>query len=78
MKESYECLMTVKYSPEGEKFASGGNDLIRVWSKDGGLETGHREIAEQGAGVAGGSAVPRGTFVVVIHVRFSRQISENA
>jgi WD40 repeat protein len=29
---------TIKYSPQGDKFASGGNgDIIRVWSKDGGL-----------------------------------------
>jgi WD40 repeat protein len=31
-------VWAIKYSPQGDKFASGGNgDIIRVWSKDGGL-----------------------------------------
>jgi len=31
-------VRTIKYSPQGEKFASGGqDDMIRVWSKDGEL-----------------------------------------
>jgi WD40 repeat protein len=29
-------VWAIKYSPQGDKFASGG-DMIRVWSKDGEL-----------------------------------------
>jgi WD40 repeat protein len=34
---SDERVWAIKYSPQGDKFASGGDNIIRVWSKDGGL-----------------------------------------
>ncbi|KIK35299.1 hypothetical protein CY34DRAFT_783040, partial [Suillus luteus UH-Slu-Lm8-n1] len=36
-KGSDEPLWAIKYSPQGDKFASGGEDIISVWAKDGKL-----------------------------------------
>ncbi|KIK34154.1 hypothetical protein CY34DRAFT_54660, partial [Suillus luteus UH-Slu-Lm8-n1] len=38
IKKSDQCIWTIKYSPQCDKFASGGSDdIISVWSKDGKL-----------------------------------------
>ncbi|KAG2738066.1 WD40 repeat-like protein, partial [Suillus brevipes Sb2] len=38
IKGSDDWIWTIKYSPQGDKFAAGGSDdIIRVWSKDGEL-----------------------------------------
>ncbi|KAG2063984.1 WD40 repeat-like protein, partial [Suillus decipiens] len=39
IKNSHRWVITIKYSPQGDKFMSGGRDAICVWSKDGKLLT---------------------------------------